>query len=86
MFRPGQSGNLRGRPRGAVNRKEFRAIVGEPELEALVRRLTEAALNGDMKAASIILDRCYPTLRAVDVQAQVNLDKVPTPVYKIVRG
>lgn len=69
-FKPGQSGNPRGRPRGARN---IRTIVPEvlnrkisvtsggrrkevPIREAMILRFVETALQGDKKAITVLMD------------------------------
>src|ERR671912_1326068 len=67
-FRPGQSGNPRGRPKGArstgtivtgvLNKKVSLTSAGQrrqvPLKEAIVLRMAEAALKGDLKAAAAL--------------------------------
>lgn len=71
QFKPGQSGNPKGRPKG---RKSETTILNEllyrkisiredgrtrrvPVLEAILMRFREAALKGDTKSAAFILNR-----------------------------
>ena len=68
-FRPGQSGNPCGRPKGArstgtivtgvLNRKVSLTSAGQrrqvPLKEAIIMRMAEAALKGDLKAAAALL-------------------------------
>lgn len=60
-FRPGQSGNPAGKPPGARS-KVTRAIeeLLEGEHEALTRKAIEKALEGDMVALRLCLDRIAP--------------------------
>jgi hypothetical protein len=85
MFKPGQSGNKKGRPPNIITRKEFRAIVGEQHLEAIIKRLTAEALNGDMTAAKLILEKTYPSLRAIDHAGGMTVAGLPEVVYKITK-
>lgn len=57
----GVSGNPAGRPRGSGNRAhvQLRAILLE-DAERIVQRVSELALEGDMTAAKMILDRILP--------------------------
>ena len=63
-FRPGASGNPRGRPKGARNRA---TMTGEAlldgEAEAISRKLIEKALEGDTTALRLCLDRILPPRR-----------------------
>ena len=63
-FKPGQSGNPAGRPRGARNRVTC-AIESllEGEAEALTRKAIERALEGDAAALRLCLDRLAPPRR-----------------------
>jgi hypothetical protein len=70
-FRPGQSGNPKGRPKGSKNtatvlreildRKIAMRVSGTlrrvPVREAILTRFTESALKGDVKAAGFLLQR-----------------------------
>jgi hypothetical protein len=81
QFQPGQSGNRKGRPKGAKNtqtllheildRKIEIRIRGIPHKvsirEAMLTRIAESALNGDIKAAAFLLQR-------YDMSGTVNED------------
>jgi hypothetical protein len=57
-FRPGQSGNPAGRPKGARNRTTLAAeAILEGEAEALTRKAIELALAGDVIALKLCLER-----------------------------
>ena len=74
QFKPGHSGNPKGRPKGAkneetilsnlLNRKidirEAGRLRKITVLEAVLLRFTEAALKGDAKAATFLLNRYRP--------------------------
>jgi hypothetical protein len=60
-FRPGQSGNPAGRPKGARNRATVAAeALLEGEAEALTRKAIELALAGDVLALRLCLERIVP--------------------------
>ena len=75
-FKPGQSGNPKGRPKGAATSTERvleqeleRLVEGDPSLgdegpitrrRRLVRALLTAVERGDVRAAKAILDRIWP--------------------------
>ena len=64
LFKPGQSGNPRGRPPGARSRATLLAeAMLEGQLERVVNRIVEKAIEGDMTAARMVLDRLMPSGR-----------------------
>jgi hypothetical protein len=85
-FKPGQSGNPRGRPKGAKNtatllrelldRKiEVRTASSVRKIsvrEAILTRFAEAALKGDTKSAGFLLQR-YDALDAASTEAEPTL-------------
>lgn len=60
-FRPGQSGNLAGKPKGTRHRAtEMVETLMAGDAEAIARAVIEKAREGDMMAARIVLDRIAP--------------------------
>ena len=60
-FKPGQSGNPLGRPKGARNRATIAAeALLDGEAEALTRKAIELALDGDTTALRLCLERLMP--------------------------
>jgi hypothetical protein len=60
-FKPGQSGNPDGRPKGARNRATVAAErLLDGEAEALSRKAVQLALAGDLSALRLCLDRVVP--------------------------
>ena len=84
-FRPGRSGNPKGRPLGAetwferIMAQELdRLVEGDPSLgdegpitrrRRLVRGLLDASERGDGRAAGLILDRVWPAAKQEPKQA-----------------
>lgn len=63
-WKPGQSGNPRGRPRGSRNQATMLAMAAmEGELSEVVRVVIEAAKSGDMGAARLVVDKLIPATR-----------------------
>ena len=64
LFQPGRSGNLAGRPRGALNRTTLavQALL-DGEAEGLTRVAVEKALEGDMAPLRLCMDRILPVKR-----------------------
>jgi hypothetical protein len=63
-FKPGESGNPAGRPKGSGNRSTsaLRGLIGN-EAGDIIRVLVEAARGGNVSAAKILLDRILPPAR-----------------------
>ena len=62
---PGQSGNPKGRPRGAGFAGQAReALAGR--LPEILKAVADAAAAGDMQACRIVLDRLVPALKPVE--------------------
>lgn len=76
-FKAGKSGNPRGRPKGAKSMVKLLAseYITEEDVRVVVRAVVSAARDGDMQAASIVLDRVLPRLRPIcaDPGAEVEL-------------
>lgn len=72
-FKPGQSGNPSGRPRGARNKASVLAQkLMEGQAEAVAQTVIDAALMGDMSACRIILERLVPTVKERPIQADLK--------------
>jgi hypothetical protein len=60
-WKPGQSGNPKGRPRGSRNRVTLVALAAMEEgAEAIARKIVDQAKSGDMSAARLVLERLVP--------------------------
>lgn len=60
-FKKGQSGNPNGKPKGAKNKSTLAAeALLEGSLEKICRRIEEEAVNGNMQAAKMVLERFLP--------------------------
>lgn len=74
LFKKGQSGNTKGRPKGSHNKATIAALtLLEGESEALTRKAVELALDGDIQALRICLDRITPTLKATSKPIDARL-------------
>ena len=71
-WQPGQSGNPDGRPRGTGEVARLRASIAEKVPEILTK-LTELALNGDVQAARLLIERVLPPVKAVEMPIEMSL-------------
>ena len=67
-WKPGQSGNPKGRPPGAGEVAKLRAAIAG-QVPAILESLTAAAMAGDVQAARLLLERTLPALKPAE-QAQ----------------
>lgn len=78
-FKPGQSGNPKGRPKKIPNLEKLLAeVLGEEKngvtaIEAILKRLRVQAAAGSIRAAELLLDRAYGKPHQVSlISAQVK--------------
>jgi len=65
-FKPGQSGNPAGKPKGARDRRtELRALL-VPHAHELIDKVVALAKSGDTTALRILIDRLIPPIKARD--------------------
>lgn len=82
-FKKGQSGNPSGKPRGARNRATLAAeALLDGEGEALIRKVIELGLSGDLTALRLCLERIVPKRRERPIafklpKLRVAADAVP---------
>ena len=75
QFQKGVSGNPQGRPRGARNRATMLAEqLLEGEAERLVREAIDRAMDGDVLAMRLCLERILPVLRGRRIQLDLSSD------------
>jgi hypothetical protein len=77
-WKPGQSGNPKGRPQGSRNKATILAQeMLDSEVAALVRRCIDLALAGDRVALRLCLERLLPPRK--DVPVKLPLPKIKDP-------
>jgi len=63
-FKKGESGNPEGRPFGSRNKSTLAALsLIEDEGEQLTRKAVELALDGDIQALKLCMDRLAPPIK-----------------------
>lgn len=72
QWQPGTSGNPAGRTPGTGKVAKLRAAIAE-HVPAIVERLVEAAKDGDVQAARLLLERVLPPVKAVEATQTVEL-------------
>jgi hypothetical protein len=76
-FKPGESGNAKGRPKGTRNwTAKFRDQLSDRVPEVL-EKLIEQAAAGDVQAARLILERTLPTMKATEQPVRLVLKGSP---------
>ena len=95
QFKPGQSGNPAGRPKGTKNLKtdleeELRELItvregGNQKIvskqRAMLKSLTAKAVQGDPRAAAIVIDMMYRLLHEDDAE---DTSRGPSPDDKAI--
>ena len=71
-WKPGQSGNPKGRPPGAGELAQLRASIAG-DVPGIIKALTDAALGGDVQAARVLLERCLPPIKPIEQPTPLTL-------------
>jgi hypothetical protein len=71
-WEPGVSGNPNGRPKGTGEVAKLRLAITE-RLPEVIEVLIQRALEGDISAAKLLLERTVSPLRAQDVPVRIDL-------------
>lgn len=80
-FKPGQSGNPKGRTPGAGKVGKLRASIGT-HVPAIIDALVIMAKSGDSQAAKLLLERVLPPVRAVEQAVALQLPEAGTLTEK----
>lgn len=73
-WKPGQSGNPKGRPKGALDKRHRLSAAMLDRGDEVVRIVIEKALEGDMQACGIVLSRIAPVLKAEGERVEFAFD------------
>jgi hypothetical protein len=73
-WKPGQSGNPKGKPPGSGELQKLRASISAAVPEILATLVT-AAKAGDMQAARLILERVLPPIKATEHTQAIPLSE-----------
>lgn len=73
-WKKGESGNPKGRPPGIVDKRASLRKAFESEGKAVAERCIAAALDGDVQAMRIVLERLAPPLKARVEPVEFDLD------------
>lgn len=90
QFKKGESGNPNGRPKKMPELKEVLEKVmldeskGITAVEAIILRLRQLAIGGNLKAIEMLMDRLYGKSKEIK---DINLDaKISTPIIEFTNG
>lgn len=71
-WKPGQSGNPKGKPPGSGELQRLRASIAE-HVPSIIDQLVTAAQGGDVQAARLILERVLPPVKAIEQAVELSL-------------
>lgn len=78
-FPKGRSGNPAGKPKGVKHKATQAALILlDGEAEALTRKAVELALDGDVTALRLCLDRIAPSLKSTAPMVKLDMPKPNT--------
>lgn len=80
-WKPGQSGNPKGKSPGSGHLQRLRASLQE-HVPEIIDQLVQAAKGGDIQAARILLDRVFPPMKATEQAVELDLPEGGTLTAK----
>jgi hypothetical protein len=95
-FKKGQSGNPKGRPKGVTDKRIKLRDYLQPHAEDLIQKAVQLALDGDINALRLCLERLIPKAQSEPVyleitnqnmtQAQTILNAGATALQAVIAG
>jgi len=76
LWKPGQSGNPNGRPKGSGDKRLHIKKLLEDNLEPVFMSVIAQAIEGDMTAAKIVLDKGYANPRSYSENLNIDITKI----------
>ncbi len=84
-FKPGQSGNPAGKPRGTRNHVlEALDRIGNEAAQDVLRQAVQAARGGDQRAAEMILSRVWPVRKGRPISLDLPAIQSPADIASAV--
>ena len=71
-WKPGQCGNPKGRPKGSGDVAQIRSAIAT-RIPELLEAMMQSALDGDVGAARLLLERTVAPLKATEMGEPLNL-------------
>ncbi|MFA5959079.1 MAG: DUF5681 domain-containing protein [Tatlockia sp.] len=84
-FKAGQSGNPNGRRKGTLNKRTELAKMLDPHAEVLIEKMIELALQGDVTALRLCIERLIPKApnrESTGIQFQKNIPKLKDDILQ----
>lgn len=83
-FKAGQSGNPKGRCKGTLNKRTELAKMLDPHAEALVAKMIELALQGDVTALRLCMERLIPKAKreSTGIEFQKDTSKLKDDILR----
>lgn len=76
-FKPGESGNYRGRPVGALSKKIRLGKLLEPHAKEIIEKVVDLAKNGEPTALRLCMERLIPKVK----NEPINIDLPDVDFY-----
>ncbi len=81
-FKPGNSGNPNGRPKGVLSKRAQLVKLLEPRASELIEKMIELALEGDVHALRLCIERLIPKSQRdpimVELPDEINTENAAT--------